>query len=66
VTRPEVTVHIHAWLEERELEGLEPAFRARLSVPSRDATMGAASRDELHRVLDDVLGDAGLLYQRTE
>ena len=55
--RTEMTVQIHAWLEERELPGLEPAFRARLTCPAPDVALGAASVADLHRALDDLLND---------
>ena len=55
--RTEVIVQIHAWLEERELPGLEPAFRARLTCPATAKSLGAASVDDLHRAIDDLLMD---------
>ena len=55
--RREVIVQIHAWLEERELPGLEPAFRARLTCPARARSLGAASVADLHRAIDDLLTD---------
>jgi hypothetical protein len=55
--RTEVIVQIHAWLEERELPGLEPAFRARLTCPATAVSRGAASLADLHRAIDDLLID---------
>jgi hypothetical protein len=55
--RTEVIVQIHAWLEERELPGLEPAFRARLTCPAKAVTLGAASVADLHRAIDELLSD---------
>lgn len=56
--RTEVIMQIHAWLEEREIPGLEPAFRARLTCPAKAVTLGAASVADLHRAIDDLLADA--------
>ena len=55
--RTEVIVQIHVWLEERELPGLEPTFRARLTCLGTAVTRGAASIADLHRAIDDVLTD---------
>lgn len=55
--RTEVIVQIHAWLEERELPGLEPAFRARLVCPLSAQARGAGSIAELHGVLDELLSE---------
>ena len=59
--RLETTVQIHAWLEEREIGGLRRAFRGRLSCPASPAVVGVGSLPELHRALDRLLRDAGLL-----
>lgn len=59
--RPEATLKIHAWLEEREIEGLCAAFRARVSQSTSATTIGVGSITELHRALDEALRDAGLL-----
>ena len=55
--RREVTVHITAWLEAREIVGLEPAFRAVVRTPGEatEALGGADSPESLHRLLDEVL-----------
>jgi hypothetical protein len=70
VTRREVKVRIHAWLEEREISGLEPAFRARVEVYEEAAyvpvTGGGGSPAELHGVLDRLLVDAGLVGPGSE
>jgi hypothetical protein len=61
MTRREVTVHIHAWLEEREIRGLRRAFRGRLSCSGTAKPVGVGSLHELHVELDRVLRDAGLI-----
>ena len=63
MTRREVKVRIHAWLEEREISGLEPAFRFEVYKGSdfRPIWGGGGSPAELHRVLDRLLAEAGLL-----
>jgi hypothetical protein len=53
----EVTVQICAWSESRDLPGLEPAFRARLTVLDGDQRVGVASRAALHRELDQILAE---------
>lgn len=55
MNRTEVTVQIHAWLEERELPGLQPAFRARLLVLDDDRRFGVSSRAALRARVDDIL-----------
>jgi hypothetical protein len=66
MTRQEVTVQIHAWLEEREIRGLRRAFRGRLSRPTRATVVGVGSLQELHRALDRMLRDAGLIDDEGE
>jgi hypothetical protein len=61
MARPEVTVQIRAWLEKREIHGLRRAFRGQLSCPPSGPTRGVTSVHELHRQLDEVLRDGGLL-----
>ena len=53
----EVTVLIRAWLEDRDVPGLERAFRARLSLPALDRGVGVSSVAELHRELDRFLAE---------
>lgn len=54
-------MHIHAWLEEREIRGLQRAFRGRLTCSSTAQPLGVGSLRELHVALDRVLRDAGLI-----
>jgi hypothetical protein len=61
MTRPEVTVQIHAWVEEREIPGLRRAFRGQLSSPTEPGFVGVGSLGELHEALDRMLGEAGLI-----
>jgi hypothetical protein len=61
VTRPEVTVRIRAWLETRDLPGLEPAFRALVTNTANPTTARASSVEELHHELDDALRVGGLV-----
>lgn len=55
--RAEVTVLIHAWLEEQDLPGLNPAFRARVTLPVPACTVGVSSVEDLHQRIDDVMAD---------
>lgn len=59
-----MTVHIHAWLEEREIHGLDRAFRGRLTSEAIEKPVGVASVSELHAALDRILGVAGLTEER--
>jgi hypothetical protein len=62
MTRQEVTVYVDAWLEEREIRGLRKAFRGTLSTtPDRIDSVGFGSVLQLHRELDQILRDAGLI-----
>jgi len=54
MTRREVKVQIHAWLEVRDFPGLQRAFRARLTHPA-GTPIGVGSREEMHRALDRIL-----------
>lgn len=60
MTRREVKLRIHAWLEEREIAGLDPAFRAQVEV-QRGSTYvpvgGGGSPAEVEAVLDRVLAE---------
>jgi hypothetical protein len=56
-----VTVQVHAWLEQRELPGLAPALRARVTVPAADIVAGAGSLEEIHETVDRLLRTAGLI-----
>ena len=53
--RAELTVLIHAWLEEQDLFGLDPAFRARITLHPPARTVGVSSIEDLHRKLDVAL-----------
>lgn len=53
--RAELTVLIHAWLEEQDHFGLDPAFRARLTVHPPARTVGVGSIEDLHQELDVAL-----------
>ncbi|MGH9152761.1 MAG: hypothetical protein ACRD03_10270 [Acidimicrobiales bacterium] len=54
-------MQIHAWLEQRELPGMAPALRARLTVPGSDIAAGAGSLEEIHQCVDRLLRHAGLI-----
>ncbi|MGK5110806.1 MULTISPECIES: hypothetical protein [unclassified Geodermatophilus] len=56
-----MTVQVHAWLEHRELPGLAPALRARVTVPAADIVAGAGSLEAIHETVDRFLRDAGLI-----
>jgi len=58
-------MRIHAWLEEREIPGLQRAFRGQLKSPS-SAGVGVGSVHELHRAIDDTLREAGLIDGRAD
>ena len=63
-SRRERSLLIRAWLEERELRGLDPEFRAVLSVVESDERYSAASIGELHSLVDDALEAGGLIFDR--
>lgn len=67
VTRREVIVRVHVWLEKREIAGLEPAFRATLELSTESAatpsSTGCGSLEELHASLDRLLAEAGVVAQ---
>lgn len=53
-------MRIHAWLEEREIAGLDPAFRGVVEVHQGSAYVavgGGGSPAELTAVLDRILGE---------
>ena len=53
-------MRIHAWLEEREIAGLEPAFRGVVEVHQGSAYVpvgGGGSPAELAAVLDRILAE---------
>lgn len=54
-------MQVHAWLEQRELPGMAPALRARVTVPAADIVAGAGSLEEIHETVDRLLRDAGLI-----
>jgi len=59
-----VKVRVEAWLEERELDGLTPEFRAKVEVQRANVytLVKPAPRSvaEIHEVLDRLLAEAGL------
>lgn len=59
-----MTVHIHAWLEEREIDGLHRAFRGRVTSEAAERPLGVGSISELHEALDRILREAGLIDDR--
>lgn len=61
LSRPEILVMINAWLEGRELHGLDPAFRATITKLKTDEAVSAHSIEELHQILGDLLIEAGLV-----
>lgn len=53
-------MRIHAWLEEREIAGLDPAFRGVVEVHHGSAYVpvgGGGSPAELAAVLDRIVGE---------
>jgi hypothetical protein len=62
-----VKVRVVAWLEERELDGLTPEFRAKVEVERANVyeLVKPAPRTvaEIHDVLDRLLDAAGLVGQ---
>ncbi|WP_162598641.1 hypothetical protein [Nocardioides gilvus] len=62
-------MRIHVWLEEREIAGLEPAFRATLELSTESvatpASTGCGSPEELHTALDRLLAEAGMVAERS-
>lgn len=54
-------MQLHAWLEERELPGMAPALRARVTVPAAGIVAGAGSLEEIHDAVDRLLRTAGLI-----
>jgi hypothetical protein len=61
-----VTVQLHAWLEERELPGMAPALRARVTIPAAGIVAGAGSLEEIHETVDRLLRGAGLIDPGSE
>jgi hypothetical protein len=59
-------VQIHAWLEEREISELRRAFRGRLSSNATSEVEGVGSLEELHRALDRLLREVGLIDHSSE
>lgn len=59
-------MQIQAWLEEREIRGLRRAFRGRVSCTQLDTALGVGSVQDLHRALDQILRDGGLLEDEDE
>lgn len=59
-------MRVHVWLEEREIAGLEPAFRATLDLLAESVetpTAGCGSLEELHTALDRLLVEAGVVVE---
>ena len=59
-------MHIHAWLEEREIHGLHRAFRGRLTSEATEKPVGVGSVSELHEALDRILREAGLVEEHRQ
>lgn len=64
--RPEQALVVRAWLERRELNGLEPVFRALLTVVETGERRWASSLESLHAHVDRALAEAGVVVPSDE